>query len=365
MALQIIKNPAQLPVLSDTYYHHAQVEVWHKAGWWKYFGSRTGSVSMIRRCDPADPVIRVVSPVWQGGQKEEWQNLRNCYAKILELVRKTHCDAVVIPLLTAEDPWFPAHIDFKIAVETIQEFLTKYPLDVFLLIPGPERRMDLDRFLSAHYCEEVLPWSSRPFADNEAPFDTFTPAPPEPQIPAEAGSSLAEDLCLYSDEVEDWEDRDCSMASMEEEFVPLAPKAQIPQKNVALFSTGALPSSSELEKLLGRTDAGFSETLLKLIDKSGKKDSEIYNKANISRQHFSKIRNNPDYKPTKPTAIAFAIALELTLDQTEDLIGRAGYRLTTSSKFDLIIMYFIGRGNYNMFDINEALYAYDQSLLGA
>ena len=96
----------------------------------------------------------------------------------------------------------------------------------------------------------------------------------------------------------------------------------------------------------------------------GKKDSEIYNKANVSRQHFSKIRNNPDYKPTKATAIAFAIALELNMDQTRDLIGRAGYALTTSSKFDLIIMYFIQNHNYNMFDINETLYEFDQILLG-
>ena len=117
--------------------------------------------------------------------------------------------------------------------------------------------------------------------------------------------------------------------------------------------------------MLRNMDAGFSETLLKLIDETGKKDSEIYTKANVSRQHFSKIRNNPNYKPSKPTAIAFAIALELDMEQTGDLIGRAGYALTSSSVFDVIIMYFIGQGNYNMFDINDALYEYDQSLLGA
>ena len=107
-------------------------------------------------------------------------------------------------------------------------------------------------------------------------------------------------------------------------------------------STGSLP------KITGPdfpVDAGFAETLLELIDKTGKKDSEIYNKANVSRQHFSKIRNNPDYKPTKTTAIAFAIALELDMEQTQDLIGRAGYTLTRSSKFDVIIMYFIQQHN--------------------
>ena len=111
-------------------------------------------------------------------------------------------------------------------------------------------------------------------------------------------------------------------------------------------------------------DAGFSETLLTIIDRTGKKDSEIYNKANVSRQHFSKIRNNPEYKPTKPTAIALAIALELDMDETLDLIGRAGYTLTRSRKFDVIIMHFIQKRNYNLFEINEMLYEYDQSLLG-
>ena len=119
-----------------------------------------------------------------------------------------------------------------------------------------------------------------------------------------------------------------------------------------------------LEEALRNVDIGFSEALLDLIDKTGKKDSEIYKRANISKQHFSKIRNNPHYQPTKPTALALAIALELNLEETQDLIGRAGYTLTGSSKFDLIIRYFIESGNYNMVELNIALYEFDQSLLG-
>jgi hypothetical protein len=117
--------------------------------------------------------------------------------------------------------------------------------------------------------------------------------------------------------------------------------------------------------MLKQEEAGFTETLLKLIDQSGKKDSEIYKKANISKQPFSKIRNNPHYKPTKPTAIALALALELDLEQTKDLIGRAGYALTNSSKFDLIIRYFIENRQYNVVEINCVLFEHDQSLLGS
>ena len=129
------------------------------------------------------------------------------------------------------------------------------------------------------------------------------------------------------------------------------------------MATSVAPGS--LDDMLDELDASFSETLLKLIDRTGKKDSEIYKKANVDRKLFSKIRNNPDYKPSKATAIAFAIALELDLEETKDFIARAGFALSRSSKFDVIIEYFIKQKNYDVFAINEALFAFDKSLLGA
>ena len=128
----------------------------------------------------------------------------------------------------------------------------------------------------------------------------------------------------------------------------------------------AIPiDSDDWGKLLKDLDAGFSETLLQLIDRTGKKDSEIYKKANVDRKLFSKIRNNMDYRPSKTTALAFAFALELDVDETKDFISRAGFALSHSSKFDVIVEYFLVNRNYNVFELNEVLFAFDQPLIGA
>ena len=124
----------------------------------------------------------------------------------------------------------------------------------------------------------------------------------------------------------------------------------------------ALPK--DLDNVLQHMDAGFSETLLKLIDLSGEKDSAVYKRANVDRRLFSKIRSNPAYRPSKATAVAFAIALKLDLEETNDLIGRAGYVLSHSSEADLIAEFFINRKDYDISRVNEVLYACDQPLLG-
>ena len=137
----------------------------------------------------------------------------------------------------------------------------------------------------------------------------------------------------------------------------------------APFYAGSAPVPAnevpeDLEQFLKQTDAGFSETLLKLIDRSGEKDSAIYRRANVDRRLFSKIRSNPGYRPSKATAVAFAIALQLNVNETNDLIGRAGYVLSHSSEADLIAEFFIKRKNYDIGQLNEVLYARDLPLLG-
>ena len=156
-------------------------------------------------------------------------------------------------------------------------------------------------------------------------------------------------------------------AFIEEHYTPpiqwqVAKNCSMPTFAEPLIMDGC--STLSLEDALKAVDIGFSEALLKQIDESGKKDSEIYKRANISKQHFSKIRNNPNYKPTKATALALCIALELDVEQTKELIGRAGFALTNSSKSDLIIRYFIEQRKYDIVEVNIALYEFDQSLLG-
>lgn len=130
------------------------------------------------------------------------------------------------------------------------------------------------------------------------------------------------------------------------------------------YAAAPLLKGLALDDLIRETDAGFSETLLRLIDRSGRKDAEVYKAANIDRKLFSKIRSNPAYRPSKATALALAFALRLDLEETRDLIGRAGYSLTHASVMDIIVEYYIENKNYDIFALNETLFRYDQPLLG-
>jgi O-acetyl-ADP-ribose deacetylase (regulator of RNase III) len=264
-------------------------------------------------------VIHTVGPVWDGGSYGEEDLLRSCYDRALKLALEYGCRSVAFPLISSGNYGFPKDKALQIAISAFSAFLPEHEMQIYLVV------FDRTAFrLSEKLFQKVASYIDENYVD--------------------ACETMA-------------------FAAEREKRPSFRRNARICESRAVMEY--ACPKAMSLEDMLKQEDAGFTETLLKLIDQSGKKDSEIYKKANISKQHFSKIRNNPHYKPTKPTAIALALALELDLEQTKDLIGRAGYALTNSSKFDLIIRYFIENRQYNVVEINCVLFEHDQSLLGS
>ena len=284
-------------------------------------GCKTGDAKITKAYRlPCRYVIHTVGPVWNSGSHGEREQLVSCYQTSLALAKEYQCETVAFPLISSGIFGYPKDQALRVAVDTIGEFLLHNDMTVYLVI-FDRRAYQISGKLFADIAEYI----------DDHYVDAHTDTRRERMRRMNVFESRAEAIC-----------ENAMLAPM------MAPKAV-----------------GGLDDLLAHLDAGFSETLLKLIDRSGKKDAEIYKKANVDRKLFSKIRNNPDYKPSKSTAIAFAIALELDLNETRDLIARAGYALSASSKFDVIIEYFIGQKKYDIFEINEALFAFDQSLLGA
>ena len=277
-------------------------------------GCRTGEAKITGAYRlPYRYIIHTVGPVWNGGKYGEREQLASCYRTSLALAKEHGCETVAFPLISSGIFGYPKNQALRVAVDTIGEFLLHNDMTVYIVI----------------FSRTAYQISSKLFADIAEYVDDH-------YVDAHTDSRR---------------DRLRRMSVLE-------------GRALSAGAAAAPMSADNLDDLLAHLDAGFSETLLKLIDRSGKKDAEVYKKANVDRKLFSKIRNNPDYKPSKPTAVAFAIALELSLPETRDLIARAGYALSPSSKFDVIIEYFIMQRDYDIFKINEALFAFDQSLLG-
>ena len=277
-------------------------------------GCMTGKAKITKAYHlPCNYVIHTVGPVWNGGKYGEREQLASCYRTSLALAKERGCETVAFPLISSGIFGYPKDQALRVAVDTISEFLAENDMTVYIVI-----------FDRAAY---------------------------------QIGNKLFADIAAYIDD--HYVDTHTNLRRER------ARRKDVAESRMLTAYEDAPMAASGLDEALAHLDAGFSETLLKLIDRSGKKDVEVYKKANVDRKLFSKIRNNPDYKPSKPTAVAFAIALELNLDETRDLIARAGYALGPSSKFDVIIEYFITQRDYDIFRINEALFAFDQSLLGA
>lgn len=279
-------------------------------------GCKTGQAKITKGYRlPARFVIHTVGPIWRGGGHGEQELLVSSYRSSLELALGNHCETVAFPLISSGVYGYPKDQALKVAVDTIGDFLLAHDMTVYLVI-----------FDRAAYT-----FGGRLFADIAAYIDDRY-------------------VDTHTDSRET-QRRRMAMASMpteEEEWIP-APCTSAP---------------SGLDEALSKLDESFSQMLLRKIDERGMTDAQCYKKANIDRKLFSKIRSDVHYKPSKPTAMAFAIALELPLEEAREMLGKAGFAFSHANKFDIIVEYFIAHRNYNIFEINEALFAFDQSLLG-
>ena len=273
----------------------------------------------------ADHVIHTVGPVWQDGEHGERELLASCYTKSLQLAVANKCQSIAFPLISAGVFGCPAEIALATATQAIRDFLREHDLTVYLVV------FDRKSFrISSSLFEDVQTYLDENYVDER----------------------LAEEY------------RGDSRLRAREAQIFAGFKACMKDEDAAPLEYCDHAMSRSLSDLLDEIDDTFSEALLRLIDAKGKTDPEVYKKANIDRKLFSKIRNNPQYQPSKTTALAFAVALELNLDETRDFIGRAGFAISHSSKLDIIVEYFIKRGEYDIFLINDTLFSFKQPLLG-
>ena len=258
---------------------------------------------------PAKYVIHTAGPVYEGGSRGEEELLRACYMNSLKLAVENRCESIAFPLISSGIYGYPKAEAVRVATTAIRDFLDESEDDIYaaLVVFGKEAFE-----VSGELLGEVRSYIDEHYVDDSA------------------------------------------MA-----FLRL-PEAEEP----ARVSKSVMGLRQSLSDAVGELDEPFSRTLMRLIDATGKEDPEIYKRANIDRKLFSKIRSNAYYMPSKPTVLAFAVALELTLDQTADLLKRAGFALSHSQKFDVIVEYFIAKREYDVFRINEALFSFDQQLLG-
>ena len=264
-------------------------------------GCQTGDAKITKGYRlPCKYVIHTVGPIWQGGEAGESDILRSCYVEALKLAVKNGCQSVAFPLISAGTYGFPKDQVLKFAIQTITEFLFEHELTVYLCV------FDRDSY-------------------------SFS-------------QKLFNDIRSFIDDDYDACDREISACYLADE------PNQLRHANLrtidARRTLADRAKKRSLQDYVRDMDKSFQEKLFDLIDKSGMTDVECYKRANVDKRTFSKIKSNKDYKPSKQTAIAFAIALHLDLSGTQELLATVGFTLSRSNVFDKIIQYFIQNGNY-------------------
>ncbi len=260
---------------------------------------------------PCKYIIHTVGPIWRGGNNNEETLLKNCYINSLKSAVERGCETIAIPLISSGTYGYPKDQVLRIAIDTICAFLFQNELTVYLVV----------------FSKSAYSYSSK----------------------------LFKDITSYIDD-----------NYVDEHLIGRNERNVDKNLNIAphLSEVFSKKQTSSLNDLLSNMDDSFAVSLMRLIDKKGMTDVECYKKANVSKQTWYKILNDGTYKPSKNTIISFAIALELTLPETQHLLSTVGYTLSKSNRFDVIIEYFISHNNYSFYDINTTLFEFKQNLLG-
>lgn len=319
-------------------------------------GIRTAGVTLTEAYDlPCKYVIHTAGPVWRGGSYGEETLLRACYREALLLAARQGFTSIAFPLISSGKYGYPKAEAMQTATSEIRAFLRSSDMDVYLVVydreafrVSSELFADVEAFIDQHYVDErYVPRNRR-----EEDWAAYMTAPCEPMLMGDEYADAAPCPMEY------WE------PPVEEDELWDASPAPLARSEAPPIETKAA-SMGSLEERLRQLDEGFPDMLLRLIDERGMKDSDCYRKANVDRKLFNKIKNNPGYSPKKSTVAAFCIALELDMAMSRELLARAGYALSRSNIFDVIVEYFILKGDYDVDKINQVLFSYDQPLLGS
>jgi O-acetyl-ADP-ribose deacetylase (regulator of RNase III)/DNA-binding XRE family transcriptional regulator len=278
---------------------------------------------------PCKYVIHTVGPRWEGGEKHEKEFLQSCYREALKIAKGTKCKSVAFPLISSGVYGYTKDQVLRVALDVIKEFLYDNE-DILVYIVVYDK--------TAYALSAQLSYGVSAYID-----DNYV---------AERADSLEadEDDLIF-------ERRIARVAQCEKSMQPIE---SLPRSHWRRQSVPAFGSVNSLKKFMYK---GFKGTLFDFIDEKGINDVECYKRANVSRQTWSKIVNDPHYNPTKKTAIALAISLQLNLDEAQALLTSAGFILSKSSLFDVIIMFCIVKGIYDVFEIDSILFQYDQETL--
>ena len=307
-------------------------------------------------------IFHTVGPVWQGGGYGERETVRKCYLNCLNKAVELKLESIAFPLISTGVYGFPKADALLTATSVFSEFLAENELSITLVVFDNESFKlsgkifaGVDQFIDENYVEEKI--EAEYFALNVCE-EYSAPVKSEEEFAEEPDISSLQDARRRRLERGRFSSR--RKNALAAEMAERAPRFSGNEPGLS----AAMAKPRSLDDVVRNVSETWSESLLRLITEKGYTDTEVYKRANVDRKLFSKIRSNKDYQPKKNTAVAFALALKLNVDETKDLLGKAGYAFSPSSRFDLIIEYFIDQNVYDLMLINMALFEHDQPLLG-